>query len=91
VLNSNRTADPFETWHKIDYHSKLCSLLLKFSKWQPFQNGHQYKKFQKSLKIQKWTDFNGNGYLQGIRHAAPYGTILVFYGGHFEAKMATKI
>ena len=25
------------------------------------------------LKIQKWKDFNGNGYLQGVRHAAPYG------------------
>ena len=28
--------------------------------------------------------FNGNGYLQGVRHAAPYG-------GHFEPKMTTKI
>ena len=36
------------------------------------------------LKIQRWKDFNGNGYLQGVRHAAPYG-------GHFESKMATKI
>ena len=26
----------------------------------------------KLLKIQKWKDFNGNGYLQGVRHAAPY-------------------
>jgi hypothetical protein len=25
------------------------------------------------LKIQKFKDFNGNGYLQGVRHAAPYG------------------
>ena len=24
------------------------------------------------LKIQKWKDFNGNGYLQGVRHATPY-------------------
>ena len=24
------------------------------------------------LKIQKLKDFNGNGYLQGVRHAAPY-------------------
>jgi hypothetical protein len=31
---------------KIDHHSKLCSLLLKFSKWPPFQNGHQYKNFK---------------------------------------------
>jgi hypothetical protein len=30
-------------------------------------------KFKKSLKIQKWKDFNGNGYLQEVRHAAPYG------------------
>ena len=26
----------------------------------------------KSLRIQKWKDFNGNGYLQRVRHAAPY-------------------
>jgi hypothetical protein len=25
------------------------------------------------LKIQRLKDFNGNGYLQGVRHAAPYG------------------
>ena len=25
------------------------------------------------LKIQRWKDFNGNGYLQGVKHAAPYG------------------
>jgi hypothetical protein len=29
-----------------------------------------------NIKIQKWKDFNGNGYLQGVRHAAAYG-------GHF--------
>jgi hypothetical protein len=52
---------------KIDHHSKLCFLFLKFSKWPPI------KKFTKSLKIKKGTDFNGNGYLQGVRHAAPYG------------------
>jgi hypothetical protein len=41
-----------------------------------FQNGHQYKNKKNKntlLKIQKWKDFNGNGYLQGVRHAAPYG------------------
>jgi hypothetical protein len=27
----------------------------------------------KLLKIKKLKYFNGNGYLQGIRHAAPYG------------------
>jgi hypothetical protein len=31
----------------------------------------QYK--NKLLKIQKFKDFNGNGYLQGVRHVAPYG------------------
>jgi hypothetical protein len=48
-----------------------------------FQNGHQYKNKRnknKLLKIQKFKDFNGNGYLQGVRHAAPYGNILVCYG-----------
>jgi hypothetical protein len=41
-----------------------------------FQNGDQYKNKKnknKLLKIQKWKDFNGNGYLQGVRHAALYG------------------
>ena len=40
------------------------------------QNGCQYKNKKnknKLLKIQKCKDFNGNGYLQGVRHAAPYG------------------
>ena len=44
--------------------------------FQNFQNGHQYKNKRnknKLLKIQKFKDFNGNGYLQGVRHAAPYG------------------
>ena len=42
----------------------------------PFQNGRQHKNNNnnnKLLKIQKFKDFNGNGYLQGVRHAAPYG------------------
>jgi hypothetical protein len=30
-------------------------------------------KKKKLLKIQKWKDFNGNGYVQEVRHAAPYG------------------
>jgi hypothetical protein len=30
----------------------------------------------KIKKIQECTDFNGNGYLQGVSHAAPYD-------GHF--------
>jgi hypothetical protein len=25
-----------------------------------------------NIKIKKLKDFNGNGYLQGVRHAAPY-------------------
>ena len=37
-----------------------------------------------NIKIQKWKDVNGNGYLQGVRHAAAYG-------GHFESKMTAKI
>jgi hypothetical protein len=56
---------------KIDHHSKLCSVFKIF-------------KMATNIKIQKWTDFNVNGYLQGVRHAAPYGD-------HFEPKMATKI
>jgi hypothetical protein len=40
---------------------------LEFSKWPPIQ------KLKKSLKIQKWKDFNGNGYLQEVRPVAPYG------------------
>ena len=43
------------------------------------------------LKIQKWKDFNENGYLQGVRHAAHMATNLVCYGGHFKSKMAAKI
>jgi hypothetical protein len=45
----------------------------------PFQNGRQHKNKNnnnKLLKIQKFKDFNGNRYLQGVRHAAPYGQIL---------------
>ena len=54
---------------KIDHHSELCSLFLNF------QNGQQYKNKKnrnKLLKIQKFKNFNGNGYLQGVRHIAPY-------------------
>jgi hypothetical protein len=45
---------------------------------EKIQNGSQYENKKKTLKIQKWTDFNGNGY------AAPYDD-------HFEPKMADKI
>ena len=50
--------------------------VLKFSKWPPFQNDRQYKNKKnknKLLKIKKLKAFNGNGYLPGVRHAAPYG------------------
>jgi hypothetical protein len=48
-------------------------LFLKFSKWPPFQSDRQYKNKNKLLKIKKLKDFNGNGYLPGVRHAAPFG------------------
>ena len=52
----NRRADLFETWQKIDHHSKLCTSFLKFSKWPPFQNfkmaANNAKQFKKT---QKWS------------------------------------
>ena len=48
-------------------------------------------KIKKIVKNSKWTDFNGNGYLQGVRHADHMATILVCYGGHLEPKMVAKI
>ena len=66
MLNGNRTEDPFEN------RSSLKVVVFGFLN---FQNGHQYKNEKnknKLLKIQKWKDFNGNWYLQGVRHAAPY-------------------
>jgi hypothetical protein len=51
----NRRADPFETWHKIDHHSKLCTSFLKFSKWPHFQNfkmaANNAKQFKKNTKM----------------------------------------
>jgi hypothetical protein len=41
--------------------------------WRCHGNGQNGRQYKKSLKIQKLTDFNGNRYLQGVRHAAPYG------------------
>jgi hypothetical protein len=38
--------------------------------------------------IQKWTDFNGNGYLQGVRNAAPYDDHFGLLWWPFEPKMA---
>jgi hypothetical protein len=47
---------------KIDHHSKF----LKFSKMAA------NIKIQKIVKNSKMKRFNGNGYLQGVRHATPY-------------------
>jgi hypothetical protein len=51
----NRRADLFETWQKIDHHSKLCTSFLKFSKWPPFQNfkmaANNAKQFKKNTKM----------------------------------------
>ena len=66
MLNSLQTADPFETWHK--NRSSLKVVLFVFKIFKMATN----IKIQKSLKIQKWKDFSGNGYLQEVRHAAPY-------------------
>jgi hypothetical protein len=67
MLNSNRTADPFETWHK--NRSSLKVVLFVFKIFKMAAN----IKIKKTLKFQKWTDFNRNGYLQTVRHAARYG------------------
>ena len=45
----------------------------------------------KILKIRKWTDFNVNGYLQGVRHATPYGDHFGLVWWLFWTKMAAKI
>ena len=72
MLNSLQTADPFETWHKNRSSLKVVLFVFKIfkmatiSKWLPIKNQN------KLLKIPKWKDFNGNGYLQGVRHATPY-------------------
>ena len=63
MLNSNCTADPFETWDKNRSSFKIVLFVFKIFKMAA------NIKLKKSLKIQKWTDFNGNGYLQGVRHA----------------------
>ena len=43
------------------------------------------------LKIQKWKDFNGNGCLQGVRHAAPYDDHFGLLWWPFWIKKGTKI
>ena len=63
MINSLQTADSFETWHK--NRSSLKVVLFVFKIFKMTAN-------IKIQKIQKWKDFNGNGYLQGVRHAAPY-------------------
>jgi hypothetical protein len=71
MLNGNRTADPFETWHK--NISSLKVVLFVFKIFKMAANIKIKKNKNKLLKFQKWKDFNGNEYLQGVRHAAPYG------------------
>jgi hypothetical protein len=70
MLNGNRTADPFETWHK--NRSALKVVLFVFKIFKMATNIKIKKNKNKLLRIQKWKDFNGNGYLQVVRHAAPY-------------------
>ena len=78
MLNSLQTGDPFETWHK--NRSSLKVVLFVFKIFKMATN----IKIKKIVKNSKMNRFNGNGYLQGVRHAAPYDD-------HFEKKMAAKI
>jgi hypothetical protein len=48
-------------------------------------------KIKKIVKHSKLTDFNGNGYLLGVRHADHMANISVCYGDHLEPKMVVKI
>jgi hypothetical protein len=48
-------------------------------------------KFLESFILQKWKDFNGNGYLQGVRHVAPYCDHFGLLCRQFESKMTAKI
>ena len=84
MLNSNYTADPFETWYT--NRSSLKVVLFVFKIFKMATN----IKIKKIVKNSKWTDFNGNGYLQGVGHADHMATILVCYGGHFEPKKVAK-
>ena len=77
MLNSNHTADPFETWHTNRSSLKIFKMATNI-------------KIKKIVKNSKWTDFNGNEYLQGVGHADHMATILVCYGGHFEPKKVAK-
>ena len=86
MLNSNHTADPFETWHKNRSSLKVVLFVFKI-----FKMATNIKILKKSLKIQKWADFNGNGYLHGVRHAAPYFDHFGLLWWPFEQKMAAKI
>jgi hypothetical protein len=71
MLNGNRTADPFETWHKNISSLKVVLFVFKIFKMAAIIKIKKNK--NKLLKFQKWKDLNGNEYLQGVRHAAPYG------------------
>ena len=65
MLNSLQTGDPFETWHKNRTSLKVVLFVFKIFKMAA---NIKILKIVKNSKI----DFNGNGYLQGVRHAAPY-------------------
>jgi hypothetical protein len=71
MLNSLRTADPFETCHK--NRSSLKVVLFVFKIFKMATNIKVKKNKNKLFKIFKWKDFNRNGYLQWVRHATPYG------------------
>jgi hypothetical protein len=76
---------PIVTTHYGGYSYKVSWSLMKGMKKKlnpPFFVSN------KLLKIQKWKDFNGNGYLLGVRQMA---TTLDCYGGHIESKMVAKI
>ena len=64
MLNSHQTVDPFETWHKNRSSLKVVLFVFKIFK---MATNIEIKKIVKNKK-----KFNGNGYLKGVRHAAPY-------------------
>jgi hypothetical protein len=70
---------------------RRCFLFLNFKNGRHFKMTANIFFFRKSLKIQELKDFNGNGYLQGVGHAAPYCDHFGLLWRHFESKMTTKI
>ena len=89
MLNSNRRAYPFETWHK--NRSSLKVVLFVFKIFKMATNIKVKKNKNKLFKIFKWKDFNRNGYLQWVRHATPYGDHFGLVWWLFWTKMAAKI